>query len=130
MNCSVAGLKSALFVATALMQLGVASPALASQSSIEAIHSAWPEAHASTALRIARRESRLNPGVRGCNGKCYGLFQIAFPVHRHWLSSIGITRPGQLLDPMVNAKAAYHLFKITGSNWSPWCHSSGFPRSC
>lgn len=116
----------------AAMSLGVgfASPAAASQSSVDAIRAAWPEHHVSTALSIARRESRLQPGVRGCGGTCYGLFQIVFPVHRHWLASIGVTSPSQLLDPVVNAKAAYHLFKITGSNWSPWCHSSGYPRSC
>ena len=123
-------LARALFVASALLQVGIASPARASQSSIDAIRAAWPDAHVSTALGIAKRESRLRPDVRGCGGRCYGLFQIVFPVHRHWLASIGVTQPAQLLDPVVNAKAAYHLFKLTGSNWSPWCHPSGYPRSC
>lgn len=101
-----------------------------SPASVEAIRSVWPAPHASVALQIARRESALQPGARGCGGTCYGLFQIAYPVHRHWLAGIGVTRASQLLDPVVNARAAYHLFKITGANWRPWCHGSGFPRSC
>ncbi len=101
-----------------------------SQASVEAIRSVWPAPHASVAIQIARRESSLQPGVRGCGGTCYGLFQIAYPVHRHWLAGIGVSRADQLLDPVVNARAAYHLFKVTGSSWTPWCHGSGFPRSC
>lgn len=100
------------------------------QASVEAINSVWPAPHASVAIQIARRESGLQPGIKGCGGTCYGLFQIAYPVHRHWLAGIGVNRASQLLDPLVNAKAAYHLFKITGGNWRPWCHGSGFPRSC
>ena len=111
---------------------GVLAPQRAdgSQASVEAILSVWPAAHASVAIQIARRESSLQPGVIGCGRSCYGLFQIAYPVHRHWLSGIGIRRAEQLLDPVVNARAAYHLFKLTGSSWRPWCHGSGFPRSC
>ena len=106
------------------------SRADASQASVEAIRSAWPAPHASIAIQIARRESSLEPSVRGCGGTCYGLFQIAYPAHRHWLAGIGIRRADQLLDPVVNARAAYHLFKLTGSSWRPWCHGSGFPRAC
>lgn len=102
----------------------------ASQASVEAIRSVWPAAHASVAIQVARRESALQPGVIGCGRTCYGLFQIAYPAHRHWLSAIGVSRADQLLDPVVNAKAAYHLFKLTGFSWRPWCHGSGFPRSC
>lgn len=101
-----------------------------SEASIEAIRSVWPANHASVAIQIARRESRLHAGAKGCGGNCVGLFQIYFPAHRHWLAGIGVTAPSQLLDPVVNAKAAYQLFKLTGSSWSPWCHPSGFPRVC
>lgn len=128
------GASRASLIAVALcgMSAAVLAPPRAdgSQASVETIRSVWPAAHAPVAIQIARRESSLQPGVRGCGGTCYGLFQIAYPVHRHWLAGIGISRADQLLDSVVNARAAYHLFKVTGSSWRPWCHGSGFPRAC
>lgn len=111
-------------------QLSLTSTAHASKASMEAIRSVWPEHHASVAIRIAQRESRLQPRVRGCSGTCFGLFQISYPAHRHWLGAMGVKSASELMDPVINSKAALRLFLMTGSNWSPWCHSSGFPRYC
>jgi len=105
-------------------------PSRASQSAIEAIKENWPVKYASTAIRIAQRESKLTPSVQGCGGRCVGLFQIVYPAHRHWLATLGITQASDLKDATLNSKAAYHLFKLSGSNWSPWCHPSGFPTRC
>ena len=102
----------------------------ANQASIDAIKQFWPEDLQDIALRIAYRESNYIPSVTGCSGKCTGLFQIMYSVHRSWLVSLGITNQDQLKDPEINARAAYHLFKITGEDWSPWCHPSGFPVFC
>ena len=118
-----------LFVGCALGAV-LSTPVSARGDSEQAIREIWPDDLEETALKIAQRESRLVSSVKGCGGRCIGLFQIVFPVHRHWLATIGISNANQLLDPLVNAKAAYHLFSITGRNWSPWCHSSGFPVSC
>ena len=128
----IARLKSSDFAKAGLAFLCAlnAAPSLASQSAIDAIKENWPEQYAATAIKIAKRESRLTPSVRGCGGNCVGLFQIAYPAHRHWLSTLGITQPSDLKDPTLNSKAAYHLFKLSGANWSPWCHSSGFPTHC
>lgn len=106
------------------------TPIYGAVDSEQAIRDIWPDDIEQIALKIAKRESRLIPYVKGCSGRCIGLFQIVFPVHQHWLAKLGINNADQLLDPVVNAKAAYHLFSITGRNWSPWCHPSGFPVSC
>ena len=119
-----------IFLTLIVMMLCASTPVTASDNSEQAIRDVWPDEFEDIAVQIAKRESRLTPHVRGCSGSCIGLFQILFPVHRHWLATIGVTQSSQLLDPVVNAKAAYHLFSITGKNWSPWCHPSGFPVSC
>jgi len=111
-------------------QLAMPPAAHASKASIEAIRAVWPEPHAAVALQIAKRESGLQPLARGCGGACVGLFQISYPAHRHWLAAMGIKTASDLIDPVINSRAAYRLFQLTGSNWRPWCHSSGFPRYC
>ena len=113
-----------------VLAICLGSPSFASGKAEQAIRDVWPDDLEGIAVQIAMRESRLVPSVRGCGGTCMGLFQILFPVHQQWLAIIGVTKSSQLLDPVINAKAAYHLFSITGKNWSPWCHSSGFPISC
>jgi hypothetical protein len=92
----------------------------ASLSSLAAIRQVWPTQHLPTAIRIAKLESGLSPEARGCGGACYGLFQINYSANRDLMASIGIQSPSELLDPLVNCKAAYHLFRVTGGNWSPW----------
>jgi LysM repeat protein len=80
------------------------------------IREIWPDDLETEALRIAHRESRLNP--RAQNYCCYGLFQIYFNVHKKWLAEIGITSGEQLLDPYNAAKAGLRLYQRNG--WGPW----------
>lgn len=89
-----------------------------SRAQVEAIiRSVWPDQLEDEALRIATRESNLNPTVR--NYCCYGLFQIYYSVHKTWLASIGVDSASDLYDPKVNAYAAYMLYLRSGS-FRPW----------
>lgn len=81
------------------------------------IRQAWPDDLEDEALRIATRESNLKPGAK--NSCCFGLFQIYFNVHKSWLQNVGVTSSGQLLDPTVNANAAYALYQRAGG-FGPW----------
>lgn len=81
------------------------------------IASVFPADMLETALKIAERESSLQPGVR--NYCCFGLFQIHWEAHRSWLAGMGITSAEQLYDPLVNAKAAWALYQRAGG-WGPW----------
>lgn len=80
------------------------------------IREIWPDDLEEEALRIAKRESRLNP--RAQNYCCYGLFQIYFNVHKKWLAEMGITSGEMLLDPYNAAKAGLRLYERNG--WGPW----------
>ncbi len=77
----------------------------------------WPDNLEDEAVRIATRESNLQPGVR--NFCCYGLFQIYFNVHKVWLAQSGVTTAEQLYDPLTNAYIAYALYLKAGG-WGPW----------
>ncbi len=81
------------------------------------IRSVWPDELAEEALRIARRESNLKNNAK--NSCCYGLFQINWSAHKSWLAGIGVGSAAQLLDPNVNAAAAYTLYQRSGS-FRPW----------
>ena len=94
------------------------------------IRRVWPDDSEQVALRVADRESRLRPNAIGCSGRCFGIFQIMYPVHRAWLRQMGIVSADQLLDAETNVRAALRLHELTDESWSPWCHSSGFPRRC
>ncbi len=80
------------------------------------IREIWPDDLEEEALRIAKRESRLNP--RAQNYCCYGLFQIYFNVHKRWLAEMGITSGEMLLDPTAAAQAGLKLYQRNG--WGPW----------
>ena len=80
------------------------------------IRDAWPDDLEDRAISIARRESNLAP--RASNFCCYGLFQIYYRWHKTWLPSVGVTSAKQLLDPRLNALAAYKLYQRNG--WGPW----------
>ena len=80
------------------------------------IREIWPDDLEDEAVRIATRESHLNP--RAQNYCCYGLFQIYFNVHHLWLAEMGVTSGEQLLDPVVAAKAGLKLYQRNG--WGPW----------
>lgn len=81
------------------------------------IREVWPDELEDEALRIARRESNLQPTAR--NYCCVGLFQIYWSVHKSWLGQLGVTSAEQLFDPRVNAVAAYTLYQRAGG-WGPW----------
>lgn len=92
-------------------------PAPAPVTDVEGlIRAAWPDDSENEAVRIATRESRLQPGAR--NACCYGLFQLNFAPHRAWLAAMGITSAGQLLDAQTNINAALALYQAAG--WQPW----------
>ncbi|HSB87564.1 MAG TPA: LysM peptidoglycan-binding domain-containing protein [Ilumatobacteraceae bacterium] len=80
------------------------------------IRDVWPDELENSAIAIATRESNLIPTAH--NYCCYGLFQIYYNAHKTWLASIGVTSAAQLYDPLVNATAAYALYRSSG--WSPW----------
>lgn len=77
------------------------------------------------AWAVAMKESRGNPlshnGNRKTGDNSYGLFQV------NMLGSMGQERRdkfnldynAELLDPVVNAKVAYHMSK-GGEDWSAW----------
>jgi len=80
------------------------------------IRAAWPDDSENEAVRIATRESRLQPTAR--NSCCFGLFQIHWQAHRSWLVEMGIATSAQLLDAQTNINAALALFSQAG--WAPW----------
>jgi hypothetical protein len=81
------------------------------------IRDVWPDEIEDHALLIARRESGLRPTAR--NRCCSGLFQIYYLANQKFLVSIGVTSAGMLLDPVVNANAAYAMYVRSGG-WGPW----------
>jgi hypothetical protein len=81
------------------------------------IRDVWPDDLENQAIAIALRESNLSP--RAANRCCYGLFQIYYRWHKNWLPTVGVTSAKQLLDPKLNALAAYTLYQ-RNNGWGPW----------
>jgi hypothetical protein len=83
------------------------------------ISDAWPDELEERALAIAQRESKLQP--RAVNGSkcCYGLFQIYYRWHKTWLPNVGVNSAQDLLNPRLNATAAYRMFQ-RNNGWGPW----------
>ena len=89
-----------------------------SRAEVEAIiRQVWPDDLEDEAVRIATRESNLNPTVR--NYCCFGLFQLYYSVHQTWMAQMGVTSAEQLYDPMINAYVAYAMYLRSGG-WGPW----------
>ena len=87
---------------------------------IQIIRDEWPDDLEERAIQIAFRESKFNPNAVGIpNRCCYGLFQIYYRWHKSWLPRVGVQKAEQLLDPRLNAKAAYRMFQRNGG-WKPW----------
>ncbi len=87
---------------------------------IQIIREEWPDELEERALKIARRESKFNPYAVGIpNNCCYGLFQIYYRWHKTWLPNVGVTSAEQLLDPRLNARAAYRMYQ-RNNGWGPW----------
>lgn len=82
------------------------------------IRAIWPVELADRAVEIARRESRLRPGVY--NGHCcYGVFQIHWRAHRSWLAGHGVSTPQHLLNARTNITMAWQIYQRAGG-WGPW----------
>ena len=86
---------------------------------IQFIRDAWPDELEERALAIAQRESKLRPRVVSGSGCCYGLFQIYYRWHKTWLPNVGVNSAQDLLDPRLNAVAAYRMYQ-RNNGWGPW----------
>ena len=86
---------------------------------IQIIRDAWPDDLEERALFIVHRESKYHPGAISGSKCCYGLFQIYYRWHKSWLPEVGVTSPNQLLDPRLNAAAAYRMYQ-RNNGWGPW----------
>ena len=86
---------------------------------IQIIRDAWPDELEERALAIAQRESKLQPQVVNRFGCCYGLFQIYYRWHKDWLPNVGVNSAQDLLDPRLNAIAAYRMYQ-RNNGWGPW----------
>ena len=86
---------------------------------IQIIRDAWPDELEERALFIAHRESKYQPGAINRSQCCYGLFQIYYRWHKLWLPEVGVMSANQLLDPRLNAVAAYRMYQ-RNNGWGPW----------
>ena len=86
---------------------------------IQIIRDAWPDNLEERALFIAHRESKYQPRVINRSKCCYGLFQIYYRWHKSWLPEVGVTSANQLLNPRLNAAAAYRMYQ-RNNGWGPW----------
>ena len=86
---------------------------------VQFIRDAWPDELEERALAIAQRESKLQPGVVNRSGCCYGLFQIYYRWHKTWLPNVGVNSAQDLLNPRLNAVAAYRMYQ-RNNGWGPW----------
>lgn len=86
---------------------------------IQIIRDAWPDDLEERALFIAHRESKYQSGAISRGKCCYGLFQIYYRWHKTWLPEVGVTSANQLLDPRLNAAAAYRMYQ-RNNGWGPW----------
>ena len=83
------------------------------------IRDAWPDELEERALAIAQRESKLQPRAVSGTRCCYGLFQIYYRWHKNWLPNVGVNSAQELLDPRLNARAAYRMYQ-RNNGWGPW----------
>ena len=96
-----------------------ATPKYTQAQVIQIIRDAWPDNLEERALFIAHRESKYQPRVINRSKCCYGLFQIYYRWHKSWLPEVGVTSANQLLDPLLNAAAAYRMYQ-RNNGWGPW----------
>ena len=86
---------------------------------IQFIRDAWPDELEERALAIAQRESKFQPRAVSGTGCCYGLFQIYYRWHKTWLPNVGVNSAQDLLNPRLNAIAAYRMYQ-RNNGWGPW----------
>jgi peptidoglycan hydrolase-like protein with peptidoglycan-binding domain len=113
------GIGGATATATAVRVNPPAPQPVVSDDPESIIRAIWPDDIEDWAVRIAKRESNLQPHVR--NSCCWGLFQIHWVAHHSWLTAeFGITSPEQLYDPTVNATVALALYMRSTPHCQPW----------
>ena len=86
---------------------------------VQIIREVWPDELEERALAIAQRESKLRPGAVSGSKCCYGLFQIYYRWHKTWLPNVGVNSASDLLNPRLNAIAAYRMYQ-RNNGWGPW----------
>ena len=86
---------------------------------IQLIRDAWPDDLEEKAITIAQRESNLSPRAVSSSKCCYGLFQIYYRFHKSWLPNVGVNSANELLNPQLNAVAAYRMYQRS-NGWGPW----------
>lgn len=85
-----------------------------------AIQVGWPVEWLPTLDLIAYHESRGQHEVIGTGA--YGVLQIQWNAHQHWLTSEQIaTEPEQLFDPTTNLTAGLWLAEYSETNYGIWC---------
>lgn len=89
-----------------------------------AIGAGFNRLDAQTATAIAFAESGGDPNAHtvDTDDDSYGLWQINMlgSLGPDRMKRFGLTNPAQLLDPKVNAKAAFAIYKGAGYKFSPW----------
>jgi hypothetical protein len=86
---------------------------------IQIIRDIWPDELEERALAIVQRESKFQPGAVSGSRCCYGLFQIYYRWHKNWLPNVGVNSAEALLNPQLNAIAAYRMYQ-RNKGWGPW----------
>jgi LysM repeat protein len=86
---------------------------------VQFIRDAWPDELEERALAIVQRESKFQPRAVSGSGCCYGLFQIYYRWHKTWLPNVGVNSAQDLLNPRLNAVAAYRMYQ-RNNGWGPW----------
>jgi len=86
---------------------------------IQIIRDVWPDELEERALAIVQRESKFHPGAVSRSRCCYGLFQIYYRWHKSWLPNVGVKSAQDLLNPRLNAAAAYRMYQ-RNNGWGPW----------
>jgi hypothetical protein len=89
----------------------------------EALRKAW-----AVAMRESGGRAEAFNGNAKTGDKSYGLFQINMlgSLGPQRMKALGLSSENDLLDPLVNAKAAYHMTN-GGKNWQSWdIDSSGY----
>jgi len=90
---------------------------------ITALDAGWEMGQLTKLGQIMWAESRCLHDVSNCCS--YGLAQMEWSAHKHWLKSdFGITDKYELYDPLLNLQTAKWLFDYAeehyGCGWQPW----------
>lgn len=92
---------------------GLGDAALSDSLAQLAANAGFSDTDAPIAAAIALAESGGNPLAVGDNGTSFGLWQIHTPAHPEF-------QGWNLLDPAMNAQAAYRVYRAAGNSFQPW----------